>query len=192
MQQRRSGFYFLYTLLELCAVLLVLFMALYFQFVLKELPCPLCLLQRLGFLGIAFALLLNLRFGPAPSHYGLSLLAALLTAFVALRQVALHVIPGSGAYGSSVLGFHMYTWSFVLAMAIVLFNTIVLSVDRQYFQLRSLLAERLQILVHVLFALTLLFSFFLCVSVFLECGLKQCPENPQHYLYASNPVELLW
>ncbi len=34
-----------------------------FQFVLHELPCPLCLLQRIGMLGAAFGLLLNVRFG---------------------------------------------------------------------------------------------------------------------------------
>ncbi len=34
-----------------------------------ELPCPLCLLQRLGVLAIAFGFLLNVQFKIRPAHY---------------------------------------------------------------------------------------------------------------------------
>src|SRR5579862_2934195 len=83
------------SLFELVAVITVLAMTLLLQFVFNELPCPLCLLQRIGFVGIAYGLLLNLRFGFKPSHYAVVILSGLFTAFVALRQIALHVIPGT-------------------------------------------------------------------------------------------------
>lgn len=117
---------------ELLAIIVVLALALAFQFVLHELPCPLCMLQRVGFVGIALGFLLNLRFGFRPSHYSIALISALYTSFVALRQIVLHVIPGTGAYGDAVFGMHLYTWSFIIAMVIVVVTVFLLGVDRQY------------------------------------------------------------
>lgn len=62
--------------LSLYAVALVLAAAFAAQLVLHELPCPLCLLQRILFATLAIGPILNIRFGPRPSHYALSLLAA--------------------------------------------------------------------------------------------------------------------
>ncbi|AFJ42985.1 hypothetical protein OOM_0453 [Francisella orientalis str. Toba 04] len=42
-----------------------------------------------------------------PSHYALSLLAAVLTSFISLRQIALHVSDPVG-FGSTVFGLPMY------------------------------------------------------------------------------------
>ncbi len=64
--------------LGLLAVTLVLAAALVLQLTLGELPCPLCLLQRVGFVAVGCGLLLNVRFGPAPLHYGLVILGALI------------------------------------------------------------------------------------------------------------------
>ena len=118
--------------LEILGIFVTLLMAFAFQFVLHELPCPLCLLQRIGFFSMAFGFLLNLRFGLRPSHYAFVILWALFTSFVALRQIALHVVPGTGTYGSPFLGMHLYTWSFVVSMGIIVFTTLFLGVDRQY------------------------------------------------------------
>ncbi len=78
---------------EIVGVCLILVVALGFQIFLHDLPCPLCMLQRIGFFGVTLGLLMNLRLGLHPSHYALSLLSALFTGFVALRQIALHVVP---------------------------------------------------------------------------------------------------
>lgn len=172
-----------FNLLELAFILLVLLMALGFQFVLKELPCPLCLLQRVGLLGIAFGFLLNLRYGLRPSHYAISLLSALFTAFVALRQVALHIVPGTGSYGSAIFGLHMYTWSFIIAMAIVLFNVILLSFDREYLRVDH--AFQWKKLSHLLFICLLIVAAINLASTFAECGIGQCPDNPTHYLMGT-------
>lgn len=167
--------------LELLVVLLILFAAVSFQVILSELPCPLCLLQRVGFLGVVFALLLNLKFGLRPSHYGLALFSALFTAVVALRQIALHAIPGTGSYGSSVMGLHMYTWSFVAAICMIVATAFILSFDRQYDFVPS--NTRLKtVLTHLLFVIFLLMVMFNLVSTYLECGFKECPDNPLTYL----------
>ena len=82
--------------------------------VLNELPCPLCLLQRIGFVMVAFGFMLNVVYGPQSRHYGVILIGALYGVATSLRQVSLHVIPGTPGYGSPILGMHYYTWAFVL------------------------------------------------------------------------------
>ena len=54
--------------LGLYAVALVLVIAFASQLLLNELPCPLCLLQRIQFAMLAVGPIPNLRFGPRPSH----------------------------------------------------------------------------------------------------------------------------
>src|SRR5664279_1576319 len=98
-----------WALLGLSGVLLVAF---YYQFAMGELPCPLCALQRVGFIVAGVGLILNLRVGPANANYGLVLLTSVAAGSASLRQVALHVIPGTGHYGSALLGYHFYTWAF--------------------------------------------------------------------------------
>jgi len=166
--------------LELLGVVAMLIMAFGFQFVLIELPCPLCLLQRIGFIGIAFGFLLNLRFGLRPSHYAITLISALFTSFVALRQIALHIVPGTGSYGTTLLGMHLYTWSFIICMLIVFATTVMLGVDRQYLTSCSRVARK-PILTHGLFLLMVLLIGVNLVFVYLQCGLKDCPDDPVQY-----------
>ena len=62
--------------LGLYAVAAVLAAAFAAQLLLGELPCPLCLLQRIQFAMLAIGPILNVRYGPRPSHYALALLTA--------------------------------------------------------------------------------------------------------------------
>jgi disulfide bond formation protein DsbB len=168
--------------LELVAVIVMLLMAFGFQMVLKELPCPLCLLQRVGFIGIACGFLMNLRFGLRPSHYAMVLLSALFTSFVALRQIVLHVLPGTGSYGDAIFGLHLYTWSFITCMFIVIATTFMLGIDRQY-RIPHRTNIRKPILTQALFGMLSLLIVANIVSVGLECGLHACPDNPERYLW---------
>jgi disulfide bond formation protein DsbB len=99
--------------LGLYAIALVLLVAFGAQLILQELPCPLCLLQRIQFAMLAVGPILNIRFGPRPSHYAVSLLTAAAGAAFASRQVLLHIMPGDAGYGSALLGYHYYTWAFI-------------------------------------------------------------------------------
>ena len=100
-------------LLGLSGVLLVAF---WYQLVEGEMPCPLCALQRVGFIVAGVGLVLNLRAGYSPSHYGIVLLSAVAAGSASLRQIALHVVPDTGTYGSALLGFRVAFW--LLAMTI--------------------------------------------------------------------------
>lgn len=84
------------------------------QLFMHEQPCPLCMLQRLGMIGVATSLLLNLQFGIHTTHYALGLLSSLVGGSIALRQIALHICYGFPTFGEPVLGLSLYTWSFII------------------------------------------------------------------------------
>lgn len=120
-------------LLDLLGISLVLIVAFVYQFALHELPCPLCLLQRLGLFGIAFGVVLNLRFGTRVSHYAISCLSAIFMGAVAVRQILLHIDPNSGdGFGSAVFGLHMYTWSFLIAVVFIVVTLLCMLLEKQF------------------------------------------------------------
>ena len=166
--------------LGLYAIAAVLAAAFAAQLWLGELPCPLCLLQRIAFALLAIGPILNVRYGPRPSHYALSLFAAAIGATVAMRQVLLHIMPGDPGFGSALYGYHYYTWAFIgFAVAIVLIAAVLLF-DRQFetlgdARLRASLFA--QIAVWLVIGLTVLNV----VSTFLECGFGACPDDPVEY-----------
>jgi disulfide bond formation protein DsbB len=166
--------------LSLYAVSFVLAAAFAAQLVLGELPCPLCLLQRVQFAMLAIGPILNVRHGPQPSHYAASLLAAALGAMVAARQVLLHILPGDPGYGSALLGHHYYTWALIgFCVAIVLIGVILLF-DRQFSELDARPIEIgpfANTAVWLVIGLTLLNV----GSTLLECGFAACPDNPVEY-----------
>lgn len=84
-----------------------------------EQPCPLCLLQRLGMIGVACGALMNLKFGVRTLHYGLSLLSSLTGGFVAIRQWFLHICPNTPTFGTPFWGLNLYTWSFIIFVSTV-------------------------------------------------------------------------
>lgn len=176
--------------LGLCFLLLIAFVL---QLVLHELPCPLCILQRIGILAIAFGFLLNVKFNIHPGHYTLSLLAALLTAAMSVRQIFLHVIPGDPGYGSSFFGLHLYTWVFLMCVGVIGYIAIIFSISPQYSDVPDsmLKSKPLQLLAHLAFAVVFLLTVFNGISTYLECGFKACPENPVKYeiqLVETHPV----
>ncbi|MBU2554397.1 MAG: disulfide bond formation protein B [Bacteroidetes bacterium] len=117
-----KGLYTLNSLAQLI-VLSILLGAFYFQFGLHENPCPLCLLQRMGMMGIIIGLSLNTWFGMRKAHFGIVILSAIVGAAFSFRQILLHICPAAGeptGYGTAVLGMHLYTWgliAFVMSIA---------------------------------------------------------------------------
>ena len=166
--------------LGLYAVALVLAAAFAAQFVLHELPCPLCLLQRILFAALAVGPILNLRFGPRPSHYAMSLFAAAAGAAVSTRQMLLHILPGDAGYGSALLGYHYYTWALLGFIAAILLLAAILLFDRQFDEDASqpvadgALVQGAVWLVIGLTALNV-------VTTLLECGFGACADNPIIY-----------
>ncbi|MBT1443595.1 disulfide bond formation protein B [Shewanella sp. JM162201] len=163
------------------AVSLVLLFAFYSQFVDGDLPCPLCLLQRIGFVAVLMGLCANVVFGPHPKHYAMMIIGALIGGAIALRQVALHVIPGTPFYGDAFFGYHFYTWAFIVFGIIIFGSAIIMSFGEQYqHDVSSTFAEQspfLKFSVAVVFVVILLNL----LSTFAECGPLVCPDNPTEY-----------
>ncbi|TCK23876.1 disulfide bond formation protein DsbB [Ancylobacter aquaticus] len=166
--------------LGLLAIGAVLLAAFYDQFIGGELPCPLCLLQRAGFVGVGVGLALNLKFGPRPSHYAIAMLSALAGDVVAVRQMLLHIVPGSGSFGAPFLGMHFYSWAALLFIVIVGGCALLLLFDRQFAPVPRV--YRLGGLALFAFALIALLALGNGVSTVLECGGGLCPDDPNSYL----------
>jgi disulfide bond formation protein DsbB len=167
--------------LGLYAIALVLIAAFAAQLLLHELPCPLCLLQRIQFAVLAIGPIMSVRWGPRPSHYALSLFAAAAGFAFSTRQVLLHVLPGDPGYGTALLGYHYYTLALIaFAVSIVLIGVMLLF-DRQFepeepknFDVPDLFATAAVWLVIALTGLNV-------VSTLLECGFGACADNPVVY-----------
>jgi disulfide bond formation protein DsbB len=149
--------------------------------VIGELPCPLCALQRVGFIVAGVALVLNLRAGYSPAHYGLALLSIVAAGSASLRQISLHVIPNTGHYGSALFGFHFYTLAFVGYGALVVYIGAMLMMSRDFDDRRrdapADAAAQLACWIFILLAAANAAAFL------AECGVGPCPDNPTGYLW---------
>jgi disulfide bond formation protein DsbB len=151
------------------------------QFVNHELPCPLCLLQRLGFVAVSIGLLLNVTHGPRPSHYGFAIAASVAGGAMALRQVSLHVIPGTPGYGSPFLGLHFYTWAFLLFAFMIAAIAMISSLPRQYDDLGWLQWRQQPLLCKLAIVVITIIISLNALAAFSECGPGPCPDNPEQY-----------
>ena len=154
----------------------ILAAAMVLQYAGGEIPCPLCLLQRVAMFGICFGIIRHVRHGYDGRNIGIALVWALLLLLVSVRQVLLDIVPRPGhAYpGSAVLGLHMPVWSVVIAFAVLL----ALAATLALFD-----GERLRIAppsptLRRIGSVASLFVIALClvnlVSVVLQCGFGAC------------------
>lgn len=167
-------------------ICIVLIIAQTMQYFLNELPCPLCLFQRVGFIGIAMGFLLNCYDKPKQLYYFVSILSALLTFGVGLRQVLLHIVPNTGVYGSAFLGIHLYTWSVILSSMMLLFITGLILISPQQFnqpKTDKIKVKKPHLFLQCLFLLLVLLTLSNAVITFGICGFGVCPSDPTHYLW---------
>lgn len=174
------------SVIEIFIVVLLMGVAYFMQFFYHELPCPLCLLQRIGFLGIAFGLVLNISNGVKPLHYGISMLSSLFTMIVAMRQIFLHITPGSGSYGPPIFGLHLYTWSFIAAAFFMFLNILLIVFSEPLSRFHLYHRQGIAVLKHVAFGFLLAVAIANTVTTFMECGFRQCPDNPVKYKYVDS------
>jgi disulfide bond formation protein DsbB len=169
----------IFLLAMLAVIAAILTGAMTMQFVYGELPCPLCLLERVALFGVAFGIILNFRHGFSYRNTGLSLLFAIFLLIVSVRQTLLDIYPrpGHSYIGSAVFGLHMPVWSILIALAIVTAYAVKLIVlgnddhlpksDIARVPLLSRAAAILGLYVIALCAINL-------VAVVLQCGFGEC------------------
>ena len=165
--------------IALYLVLAVLLAAFYLQLAYNQLPCPLCLLQRIAFTLVAAGLIYNLKFGPRARGYGLILLSAALGGVTGVRQILLHIAPGDPGYGMPVFGLHDYTWATIVFAVAIVATAVMLVFDKP---LRTDPAPRTlgrgaTIGIWLAIAITVAEA----ASALVECGFAQCPDNPVNY-----------
>lgn len=152
--------------------------ALSYQLFNNELPCPLCLLQRLGlfiFVCGAIAQLKHEKF--LPRYDILMICGCVYTMMVSLRQVLLHIQAGDLGYGSALFGLHFYTWNTILCFFLLL--ALAFPNIHSLFKIspRFITKNVNKILISILIiALTNI------VLIYMECGFYQCPDNPENYI----------
>lgn len=118
------------SLVGLIGISIVLLGALYMQFIQGEDPCPLCLLQRAGLVGIGIAMLMNIIHGIRASHWALALINALAGIAVSIRQILLHINDPIG-FASPVFGLHLYTWCFIIYTIVLIGCSITLLIHSE-------------------------------------------------------------
>ncbi len=176
---------FLFAMMLTIAAVLTTAMA--FQYYGGEIPCPLCLLQRVAMFGVCYGIILHFRHGYSARNDGISMLFALLLLIVSARQTLLDIYPrpGHSYIGNAILGLHMPVWSVIIAVAILLAFAIKLAVlgsehlrDRQ----PPLALRRLA-------RLLCLYVVAICLinlgSVFLQCGTDACHTSEYRLLSGS-------
>lgn len=175
--------------LALMAVDTVLALAFVDQLWFSDLPCPLCILQRAGFTAAGFGLALNVIFGPKPSHYGLTILGAVVGGAISIRQILEHVVPGTGSYGNAIFGLHLYTWAFI-AFALMIIGSAIMLLDDRQFSRAEPMSSRLRPLPVTAVATFILLAIGNVVSTLMLCGGGFCPETPGGYLIFNENLRL--
>jgi disulfide bond formation protein DsbB len=167
----------------LCTVLILAFAD---QFRAHDLPCPLCLLQRVCFVAVGLCLCMNLKEGIKTSNYGLMMLASILGLTIALRQISLHTAPGNPGYGDMLFGFYMYIWSAIIFITTLICIGLALLFKKGFNKKNHKLG-------HKNFALIILFLVLILangISTFMECGMSVCPDSPVSYKLLSTTQNL--
>ncbi|HKY86149.1 MAG TPA: disulfide bond formation protein B [Pseudorhodoplanes sp.] len=170
---------YIYLLAMMAVIAGILTAAMTLQYGKGELPCPLCLLQRVALFGVCFGIMANVRGGFSYQNTGFSLLFAIFLLIVSVRQSLLDIYPrpGHDYIGSAVFGIHMPVWSIIIALCLLIAFAAKLAVlggdqhlrdnDMKSFPLFARAANALSLYVIGLCAINL-------VSVVLQCGFGQC------------------
>jgi disulfide bond formation protein DsbB len=166
----------LFLLAMMLTIAAILTVAMVLQYYGGEVPCPLCLLQRVAMFGVCFGIMLHFRHGYSAQNTGVSMLFALLLLIVSVRQTLLDIYPrpGHSYIGSAVLGLHMPVWSVVIAVAILTAFAIKLAVlgggDLRDQQPSRALGRMARLLGLYMVAMGLI-NF---ASVAVQCGVAAC------------------
>lgn len=180
----------LLNLIGMAAMIAVLIGAYIYQFSYRDLPCTLCLLQRVAMMAVAFGAAMNVMLGPDPRHYGVCLVSAVFGGAISIRQSLLHINPyfdtntgmpttlatTNPGFGEPVLGHHLYIWGLVLFATVILSVGLVQLFDGQFEEREQepdWLRRTATIGVGLLFVIVALET----VTTFMECGFGDCPND---------------
>ena len=162
--------------LMLLALAGVLTAAMGFQYVAGEIPCPLCLLERVAMFACCFGLIRQLRDGGSQRGAGVAMISAVLLLVISVRQTLLDIVPRPGhAYiGAAVLGLHMAVWSVLIAIALLSGFAVRLAVFGGPNWASPAQSSTLARLSHGLGVYVAILCAINFISVLVQCGFGQC------------------
>jgi disulfide bond formation protein DsbB len=168
-----------YLLLVMLVIALILTAAMTLQYGKGEIPCPLCLLQRVALFGVCFGIMQSFRHGFSYRNTGFSMLFAIMLLIVATRQSLLDIYPRPGHeyIGSAIFGIHMPVWSIIIALALLTANAIKLAMLGGDEHLQGTDAGKfpaIKKLAHILSFYVIALCLINLGSVVLQCGLGEC------------------
>ena len=173
----------------------ILIGAFVYQFSYRELPCTLCLLQRVAMLAVAIGAAMNVVLGPAARYYGVCLVSAMFGLAISIRQSLLHINPffdkntgqptleatANVPFGEAVMGVHLYVWGvLIFTIAILLIGLVQLIGPRSEPQTDEPRADQPEWLLRLGslgVGLLVIVAGAETINVFLECGLGDCPND---------------
>jgi len=167
--------------LAVCGVLLG---SISYQFLNGELPCPLCVIQRLCFLLACTGPLVILRMISREEAgvriqargFALCILASLPGALTSMRQVLLHITAGDPGYGPPVMGMHLYSWAFVVFACLMFGSALgLLGLQENPLSLPRWFTTSLNLLVLAIATIIVL------STIVMEGWHWVLPDNPVHY-----------
>ncbi len=161
-----------------------------FQFGLGEMPCPLCITQRMAMmlasLGPVYVVTQSLRGLLTTTKFmvglGMAVLGAIVGAIMSTRQVELHILPGDPGYGTAIFGLHLYTWALITFMVVLIFAGVILLFGHEFVPIapRSRGGRRLAWI--IVWALVATIAINMLV-VFAEEGFNWfLPDDPTRYM----------
>lgn len=161
-----------------------------YQFAGHELPCPLCILQRMGMmlssLGAIYVLVGALRGKLTNTGFttgvGMAILGAMLGGMISFRQIELHMAPGDPGYGEAVFGLHLYTWAIITFGVVVLFSGFILMWGKEFMPVAPT-AKWARNIAWIVIWLLIATIFINMVVVFAEEGFNwYLPDDPTTYM----------
>jgi disulfide bond formation protein DsbB len=178
-QRLLAALNYLYLLAMMLVIAAILSAAMFMQFARGELPCPLCLLQRVALFGVCFGIMQNFRHGFSYQNTGYSLLFAIFLLIVSVRQTLLDIAPRPGHeyIGSAVFGLHMPVWSVLIALALLIAYALKLAVLGGDEYLRAADPKSFPLIERAATVLSL-YVLAICLinfaSVVVQCGFGEC------------------
>lgn len=178
-QQTFATLLSIYLLGMMAVIAAILTAAMVLQYANGEIPCPLCLLQRVAMFGVCFGIILQFRHGFSYRNTGMSIIFSLFLLIVSVRQTLLDIYPRPGHeyIGTSVFGLHMPVWSILIAVALLIafaFQLIVWGGNSQMQHKFLTHQSLLRVLATALSLYVIAIGVINFVSVGVQCGVDEC------------------
>ena len=163
-------------LLMLSVLAGILTAAMAIQFVNRDIPCPLCLLQRVAMFGCCFGLIQQLRCDGSQQGGGIGLVFSVLLLVISARQTLLDLFPRPGHtyVGGAVFGVHMPVWSVFIAVALLLGFAVRLAIFGGPRPAPEAEGSVLRRLAYGLGLYVVVICGINCLAVLAQCGLGEC------------------